>query len=322
MTIHINDLSYSPIVLKKGDKGDKIKKLHWILTQLGYQCDNNDEFGLITYNNVIKFQRDNKLPITGIVDQSIQQLFFKKISEIQQKSDILFSDIKDVKLGYFTQDNNFFITSWSNENWEYIIRSKSNTRSEKIAQNYKKCFFNYNICYSDKVDNSFYTESKKENMNFDNISVFCNTNNIELIKMLCIASGESEDILNYSKNYDNFIEIFKSLNNFIIIDSYNYTNISDYLKQGDILVSNKFITVALNSGSKVNQIAPIQVIAHVYKGKVTVNKLNIRSAPNKNSYVVSYLRKGNICTILEERQGWGKLKSGRGWVDLNFIEKL
>ena len=159
-------------------------------------------------------------------------------------------------------------------------------------------------------------------MNFDNISVFCNTNNIELIKMLCIASGESEDILNYSKNYDNFIEIFKSLNNFIIIDSYNYTNISDYLKQGDILVSNKFITVALNSGSKVNQIAPIQAIAHVYKGKVTVNKLNIRSAPNKNSYVVSYLKKGNICTILEERQGWGKLKSGRGWVDLNFIEKL
>lgn len=322
MTIHINDLSYSPIVLKKGDNGDKIKKLHWILTQLNYKCDDNDKFDLLTYNNIIKFQRDNKLPITGIVDQTVQQLFFQKISAIQQKSKILFSKDDDVKLGYFTQDNNFFITSWSNENWEYIIRPKTNNKSTKIVEAYKQCFLNYNICYTNKTDNSFYAEAKKENMNFSNISVFCNTNNIELIKMLCIASGESEDILNYSKNYDNFIEIFKSLNNFIIIDSYNYTNISDYLKEGDILVSNKFITVVLNNGPKVNQIAPVKTIAHIYKCKVTTNKLNIRSAPNKNSYIVSCLKKDNICTILEERQGWGKLKSGRGWIDLNFVEKL
>ena len=51
-----NDLSYSPIVLKKGDKGDKVEKIQKVLQDLGYFTDEvNGNFDIKTFNALIKF---------------------------------------------------------------------------------------------------------------------------------------------------------------------------------------------------------------------------------------------------------------------------
>lgn len=53
-----------------------------------------------------------------------------------------------------------------------------------------------------------------------------------------------------------------------------------------------------------------------YAYKVTVSDLNIRKGPGTNYDSAGYTGKG-IFTIVAEKGGWGKLKSGAGWISLN-----
>ena len=57
-----------------------------------------------------------------------------------------------------------------------------------------------------------------------------------------------------------------------------------------------------------------------YKVQVVITNLNIRKGPG-----VSYARKGfiepGIYTIIEEKNGWGRLKSGAGWIYLAYAIK-
>ena len=57
-----------------------------------------------------------------------------------------------------------------------------------------------------------------------------------------------------------------------------------------------------------------------YKVQVVITNLNIRKGPG-----VSYARKGfiepGIYTIVEEKNGWGRLKSGAGWIYLTYAIK-
>ena len=55
--------------------------------------------------------------------------------------------------------------------------------------------------------------------------------------------------------------------------------------------------------------------------RVTITDLNIRSGPG-----VAYAKKGyikpGVYTITEEKNGWGKLKSGIGWIKLSYTTKI
>lgn len=62
--------------------------------------------------------------------------------------------------------------------------------------------------------------------------------------------------------------------------------------------------------------------------QVTANALNIRSGPGTNNFIVSKLIKdGYNYTIVSESTGqganrWGKLKSGIGWIALDYTKKV
>lgn len=58
-----------------------------------------------------------------------------------------------------------------------------------------------------------------------------------------------------------------------------------------------------------------------YQVKVTAAALNIRKAPNTSSSIVDVIRDKGIYTIVAEDNGWGKLKSGAGWIKLEFTTK-
>lgn len=56
--------------------------------------------------------------------------------------------------------------------------------------------------------------------------------------------------------------------------------------------------------------------------KVNVKDLNIRKGPGSNYPSVGYTGIG-VFTILEVQNGtWGKLKSGSGWINLNFVQEV
>ena len=59
-----------------------------------------------------------------------------------------------------------------------------------------------------------------------------------------------------------------------------------------------------------------------YVVKIDTDVLNIRKSPTTNSAVVGQVKRGDSYTIVEESNGWGRLKSGAGWISLQYTIKV
>ena len=73
----------------------------------------------------------------------------------------------------------------------------------------------------------------------------------------------------------------------------------------------KPVTTTTTSGKTVN-----------YRVRITADSLNVRKEPNASAKITTTVKKGNVFTIVEEKNGWGKLKSGAGWINLSYTKKL
>ena len=58
-----------------------------------------------------------------------------------------------------------------------------------------------------------------------------------------------------------------------------------------------------------------------YKVKVTVDALNIRKGAGTKFAITGVIRDRGVYTIVEESDGWGKLKSGAGWICLKYTQR-
>lgn len=56
--------------------------------------------------------------------------------------------------------------------------------------------------------------------------------------------------------------------------------------------------------------------------RVNVSALNIRSGPTVNSKITGTIRDRGVYTIVEKRGTWGRLKSGVGWISLNYTTQV
>ena len=56
--------------------------------------------------------------------------------------------------------------------------------------------------------------------------------------------------------------------------------------------------------------------------KVTATALNIRSGAGANYPVVGVIQDKGTYTIVEKKNNWGKLKSGKGWIHLDYTKKV
>lgn len=59
-----------------------------------------------------------------------------------------------------------------------------------------------------------------------------------------------------------------------------------------------------------------------YKVKITCDTLNVRKGPGTSYKVVTQVHKGEVYTITAEQNGWGKLKSGAGWICLKYTIRI
>jgi len=94
------------------------------------------------------------------------------------------------------------------------------------------------------------------------------------------------------------------------------------LKTGSVtgIVSPKYI---VKNGQKVDKTEEAPYLP--YKVRVTTNSLNIRKGAGKNYDVVGKITDGGVYTIIEEKDGqgaakWGRLKSEKGWISLDFAK--
>lgn len=59
-----------------------------------------------------------------------------------------------------------------------------------------------------------------------------------------------------------------------------------------------------------------------YAVRIIVDELNIRSGPGTTYEIVGQVHRGSAFTIVQEQNGWGKLKSGAGWIALNYTQRV
>ena len=55
--------------------------------------------------------------------------------------------------------------------------------------------------------------------------------------------------------------------------------------------------------------------------KIAADVLNVRAGAGKNYKVNTTIKYNEVYTIVEEVNGWGKLKSGSGYISLKYTVK-
>ena len=65
---------------------------------------------------------------------------------------------------------------------------------------------------------------------------------------------------------------------------------------------------------------PCVQIPTSYKVSVTASALNVRKGPGTNYGIIRTVKKNAILTILEERNGWGRIDA-KGWVSLKWTKR-
>ena len=58
-----------------------------------------------------------------------------------------------------------------------------------------------------------------------------------------------------------------------------------------------------------------------YLVRITADSLNVRAGIGTTYKINTVVKKGEVFTIVDQCAGWGKLKSGAGWISLKYTEK-
>jgi len=74
--------------------------------------------------------------------------------------------------------------------------------------------------------------------------------------------------------------------------------------------------------AKVEGLVKKPVAVPAYKVQVTASVLNIRSGPGVSYGIVGQIRDKGVYTIVETKNGWGRLKSGAGWISLYYTKRV
>jgi N-acetyl-anhydromuramyl-L-alanine amidase AmpD len=59
-----------------------------------------------------------------------------------------------------------------------------------------------------------------------------------------------------------------------------------------------------------------------YKVKITADTLNVRIGAGVGYKIATQVKKNEVYTIVQEYNGWGKLKSGAGWIKLSYTKRV
>jgi uncharacterized protein YgiM (DUF1202 family) len=89
---------------------------------------------------------------------------------------------------------------------------------------------------------------------------------------------------------------------------------------GDYLVSkHPWIAEQVNARLNGNTPTPTPVPSKFpYKVKINCDTLNVRKGPGTSYKIVTQVHRGEVYTIVDEQNGWGKLKSGAGYICLKY----
>lgn len=87
---------------------------------------------------------------------------------------------------------------------------------------------------------------------------------------------------------------------------------------GNYLLRN--MNYIISEANKINNVSH-EITKESYLVKVTTDVLNIRAGAGTNYNIVGQITDRGTYTIVETVNNWGKLKSGKGWICLDYTDK-
>lgn len=210
----------------------------------------------------------------------------------------------------------------SNQGW-YVIRAKSDTARNKIAQDMEYACANNNIGYDQSQNQTLWNAASKVGYNCSKVTTKCETDCARLVRVCVWYAGiHAGDF--YTGNE---VSVLKSTGAFDILTDSKYCSSSAYLKRGDILVTRTkgHTVVVLDNGSKVA--SPVQpstpstpstpaTAGLVFTYQVKVNGKVLPAVTNLNDYAGI---RGSAITDIAIKVNKGSLKyrvhvKGSGWL--------
>lgn len=73
--------------------------------------------------------------------------------------------------------------------------------------------------------------------------------------------------------------------------------------------------------SEVNKRLGAEAAPEQFTVQITASSLNVRKGPGTSYAVAQTVSKGKVFTIVQQQGGWGKLKSGAGWISLKYTAR-
>ena len=220
--------------------------------------------------------------------------------------------------------------NWYKGNWDTVLRPKTNLLAEKIAAADEQACGNNAIGYDQLQRNTLLAEAKKVGMNLSKITTPCECDCSSLVSTCCVAAGLPESIFFAGGNGCTtwtMQQACEKTGQFDVLKASKYIQQKDYLMRGDILLqTDMHVVVVLSNGSKAEgrssggSSTPSTKFPYIVQ--INTDILNVRSGPGTNYPVRTKVTRNYKYTIVEESEGWGRLKSGAGWIDLSYTIKV
>ena len=138
------------------------------------------------------------------------------------------------------------------------------------------------------------------------------TTNNNLVEISLNDTGE---------NVKKIQEMLKALNYTIAVDGIfglkTYAAVRDFQSKNglvaDGIVGAKTLAALEQATSNSN---------NSYQVKITANLLNVRSNAGTNNPIGGVIKKGSTYTVLQTKEGWGKIENPSGWISLDYTERI
>ena len=133
-----------------------------------------------------------------------------------------------------------------------VIRPKDSKKAEKIAKNMEYACDSKYVGYDQSQNKTLYNAVKELGFDISKLKKMCETDCARLVRVCVKYAG-----INASDFYtETEVETLKATGEFDILTSDKYCKSSDFLKRGDILVTQKkgHTVVVLSNGSKVSSV--------------------------------------------------------------------
>lgn len=146
----------------------------------------------------------------------------------------------------------------------------------------------------------------------------------EVSGRICSKITKALGIQNRGTKYDQSLYVLKYTKSPALLIECCFVDDKDDADKWEPKVCAKAIVEGILNKALSNTIAsnPIKTNKVPYLAKITANTLNVRNGAGTKYKINKQVKYGDVYTIVEEKNGWGKLKSGVDWIRLDHISKI